>query len=335
MKWSKTFTGWARIILIVNLALVLISLGLWLIAWQQGLFWRADFAMLYTGGAMARDGHGAQLYDLALQTRDQQHILQGKRFLDGLLPFNYPPYVALLIAPLSALPLSIAYVVWTLMQIVLLAWLLRRLWQLTRGWASQERMACLVTILAFTPVLNTFLLGSLSLLLLVSWVEGYMQIKAIREGHAGLWLALGVLKPQSVLAFGLAILGARRWRILSSLAGIGCLLFIITTLRFGFPIWTDFFPLLTSIGNIYDAMGIVLRDMHNFRAILAGPLGPEHLPLINALSMLAFGGVVLWSLWAWRGRWQPDSPEFTLRLAVTCALGRFFSLHLYPQDSLL
>ena len=335
MKWAKAFTGWARTFLIVNLALVLVSLGLWLIAWQQGLFWRADFTMLYTGGALVRDGRGAQLYDLALQAQYQQQILEGKSFWDGLLPFNYPPYVALLIAPLSALPLSTAYVVWTLTQIGLLGWLLRRLWQLTRDWTFQERLACLFTVLAFTPMLNTFLLGSFSLLLLVSWVEGYVQLKALREGRAGLWLALGALKPQSVLAFGLAILGARRWRVLASLAGIGCLLFFITTLFFGFPIWLDFLSLLVEVSNIYDRMGIVLCDMHNFRAVLAGLLGPEQLPLINTLGLLAFAGTILWTLWAWRGTWALDAPEFELRVAVTCALGLFFSLHLYPQDSLL
>lgn len=335
MELCKDHRILARILFALNMALIFVNLGFWLIAWYQGLVWRADFTMLYTGAAIVRDGRGQLLYDLNLQSYYQQQILDGRSFVDGVLPFNYPPYVALLIAPFSALPLSTAYAVWTLIQIGLLGWLLRRLWQLTRDWAFQERLACLTAVLAFTPMLNTFLLGSFSLLLLVSWVEGYVQLKASREGRAGLWLSLGALKPQSVLGFGVAILGARRWRVLTSLAGIGCVLFVVTTLHFGFPIWTDFLSLLAKVSNIHDGMGIVLRDMHNFRAVLAGLLASEQLPLINAVSILAFGGTILWSLWAWRGRWQPDSPVFVLRLAVTCALGLFFSLHHYPQDSML
>jgi len=326
---------WGRVALVIYAALALSYLVLWGMAYAQELTWRADFTMLYTGGALVRDGHGAQLYDLDLQTRYQQRILAGRSFRDGLLPFNYPPYVALLLSPLTRLPLTTAYGVWMLLQTGLLGWLLRRLWQITSSWPHQERMTCLVTILAFTPLLNTLLLGSFSLLLLVSWVEGYVQLKAFRERRAGLWLALGALKPQSVVAFGVATLGARRWRVLAAVVMIGSAVFISTTLLLGFPIWPDFAAVLAKVSQLYDAMGIVLLDMHNFKAVLAGVLGPGRMNLINGLSWAAFAGVMLWTLWAWRGPWRPGTPDFDLRLAVTCALGLFFSPHLYPQDSLL
>jgi hypothetical protein len=325
--------GW--ILSSLNVALIFVNLGLWLIAWCQGLIWRADFTMLYTGGAILHDGLGARLYDLDLQAQYQQQILEGSSFVDGVLPFNYPSYVALLIAPLTLFPLTQAFGFWTLLQAGLLVWLLRRLWHLSADWDPLERRALLIAVLAFTPLLNTILLGSFSLLLLVSWVEGYVQLKSLREGYAGLCLTLGALKPQSVLAFGVALLGARRWRSLALMAMVGCLVFIGTTLALGLHIWRDFFMLLLEIGKVFDAMGIVLPDMHNFRGMLAGFLGPMHLPLINTLSISVFIGTVLWILWAWRGSWNLQSAVFPLRLAVTCALGLFFSLHLYPQDSLL
>ncbi|HQE93092.1 MAG TPA: hypothetical protein PLH19_09845 [Anaerolineae bacterium] len=87
------FKGWLRAIFVLNVALALSSFGLWGLALRQGLYWRADFTMLYTGGMLVREGHGTQLYDLEVQTQYQQQILSGKSFRDGVLPFNYPPYV--------------------------------------------------------------------------------------------------------------------------------------------------------------------------------------------------------------------------------------------------
>ncbi len=328
------FIGW-RVLFVLNAALAISSFGFLGIALRQGLTWRADFTMLYTGGLLVREGHGAQLYDLALQTRYQQQILSGKSFRDGLLPFNYPPYVALLIAPLTLMPLTVAYALWTGLQTGLLVWLMRRLWQLSDGWEYYERWLFLVTVLAFTPLLSTFLLGSLSLLLLVSWLECYVQLKSGREVCAAWWLALGALKPQSVLVLGLVVLAARRWRVLLTVAAIGTAIFIGTTWVLGLSTWPDFVAILVMVGRLYDKMGVVLGDMHNFKAVLAGLWGPENLPLINTLSIAAFMGVGGWTLWVWRGSWQPTAPVFDIRLAVTCALGLFFSLHLYPQDSLL
>gem|GEM_PF-2575951 len=120
-----------------------------------------------------------------------------------------------------------------------------------------------------------------------------------------------------------------------AVASIGVAVFISTTLMLGVSTWSDFAAIIATVGHLYDTMGIVLRGMHNFKAVLAGLLGPENMSFINAFSIAAFIGMGLWTLWTWRGPWQPIAPTFDLRLAVTCALGLFFSLHLYPQDSLL
>lgn len=324
-----------RLLTAVNCGLVASYLGLWLIGYFSGLAWSADFSMFYTGGVVVREGSGNRVYDLELQSRYQHEILDGRSFADGLLPFNYPPYVALLSWVFSLAPRETSYAVWGLVQLGFAIWIARRLSQLTANWSRSESRLLLSTVFAFPPFLFTLVLGSFSLLLLVCWLEAYYQLVEDSETRAGLSLAVGALKPQSVLAFGLAILGAKRWRILAVVASVGAGVFLCTTLILGATVWRDFASIIIRVGSLYDEMGIVLTDMHNFKAVLAGVLGAEEMPLINALSLSAFAASSLWTLWVWRGQWLPGAPAFDLKLAVTCGLGLFFSPHLYPQDSLL
>ena len=98
-----------RAVLILNTGLALSYIGLWAITARQGQFWRADFSAYYTGWAIVRDGLGNQLYDLDLQTRYQQTILEGRSFSDGLLPFTYPPHMALYFSPLAQMRATISF----------------------------------------------------------------------------------------------------------------------------------------------------------------------------------------------------------------------------------
>ncbi len=47
----------------INAGLALGSLGLWVIAYAQGLTWRADFTSFYTGWSLVIKGLGMNLYD--------------------------------------------------------------------------------------------------------------------------------------------------------------------------------------------------------------------------------------------------------------------------------
>ena len=70
-----------------------------------------DFTLL-TGAHIVGAGHLSNLYDLATQTAFQTPLLGGYTFPGGLLPFNYPPYVAFFLLPLSYLSAPVAYYLW-------------------------------------------------------------------------------------------------------------------------------------------------------------------------------------------------------------------------------
>jgi hypothetical protein len=321
--------------LILNVSLGLTYVGFWIIAARQDLFWRADFSAFYTGWSIIRDGQGRQLYDPEVQREYQREILAGRSFEGGLLLYVNPPHLTIPFVPLSLLPRSTAFLVWTLGQAALLIWLLRLLYGMARSREPEERWLLLSAVIAFSPLMVTFLIGAFSLWMTVCLLQFYLTIKRGDEGRAGLWLVLGSIKPQAVLLLGVLVLAARRWRtLLSALFSAGMLTMISVTML-GWQIWGDYVHLLRSFTGLFDSLGVVPTDMHNFKGTLALMLGNDQSRLINLLSYTALIAAAGLTLWLWRNRWQPDHPNFELRMALTMLLGLLFSVHLYPQDSLM
>ena len=105
------------------------------------------------------------------------------------------------------------------------------------------------------------------------------------------------------------------------------LLFLLAVAMLGWQIWWDYFRLMRTFAGLFDALGAVSRDMHNFKGTLALMLGNDQSRLINLLSYGALIAAAVVTLWLWRKRWQPGHPSFELRMALTLLLGLLFSLH--------
>jgi hypothetical protein len=324
-----------RAALILNTGIALSYIGLLVITARQGLFWRADFSAFYTGWSIMRDGFGNQLYNLDLQTRYQKTILEGRWLSDGLLPFSYPPHMALYFSPLARLPRSSAFGLWTLFECAQLIWLLRLLYDFTHSWQPIERLLVFSGILSLPAVFYNFLQGAFSLFLLICLWQFYLALKKGREGQSGIWLAAGLIKPQNIILPGILLLGARRWRAVAGAVLGGLFIFITCTVVLGWRIWLDFLKLLRSLNNMYGRLEMEWTSMYNFKGVLTSILGASQGTLINGLSWTALVASILFTLWIWRGAWSSQEADFELRMAYTLLLGLFFNLYLYPQDSLL
>jgi hypothetical protein len=322
-------------VLLLNISLTLTYVGLWVIAARQELFWRADFSAFYTGWVIVRDGQGGQLYDADLQMTVQQEVLEGRSFKDGLLPYVNPPHLTVSFVPLSLLPRTSAYLLWTLGQLGLLVWLMRLLYRLASSWEVEERWLLLSAVVAFPPMMLTFVIGSFSLLLTLCLLQFYLALKRDDAWAAGFWLVLGTVKPQAVLLLGIMLVAARRWRVILRALLIGAALAIAASLILGWHIWLDYVTLLRSHTGLFDAFGVVPTDMHNLKGTLALLLGNDQGSLINLISYLALGGAAMATAWLWWGPWRPEGPDFELRVALTMLLGLLFSVHSNPQDSLM
>ncbi len=116
-----------NVLTVVNIILLLL-MGLSLASkWQAGPPKGdsvIDFTTYYSGGRMAGVDRGAHLYDLVAQAKDQT-ALAGIPFDPAakklqVVGFVNPPTSTLLLRPLSLLPLTSAYRVWMLLDLVLL-----------------------------------------------------------------------------------------------------------------------------------------------------------------------------------------------------------------------
>ncbi len=172
----------------------------------------ADFAARWSAGRLLIEGRAAELYDLAAQARVQQVATATARSSW----FVSPPFVALAIAPLGALPYPLAGVVWTLLSIgaLTLSFALLRPFApdvLTRDW----RLTVLVAAASY-PVLQVVLVGQDSSFVLLALACGIRLLDAGRDAVAGVVLALGLMKPQLTFVVPLVLLAQRRGRTLGA-----------------------------------------------------------------------------------------------------------------------
>ena len=79
----------------------------------------SDFTATYVGGTLLREGQGAGIYNQSLQERQYAALVPSSR--GGSLGFVYPPPAAVLVLPLTLLPLSLGYRVYQAAQLLMLA----------------------------------------------------------------------------------------------------------------------------------------------------------------------------------------------------------------------
>ena len=325
----------ARVILAVHLGLALSYAGLVGMALARGETWRADFTAHYTGALLVREGHGAALYDLDLQGRRQRALLSGRQLYDGLLPYHHPPYVALLLSPLAALPLPVAFGAWTALNALLWLGFLWDLGRWARPWGGTARALAVSAVAALPGVLLSFVLGAFTVGTVAALWGFYRALRAGREGTAGLWLALASIHPQAALFPALLLITTRKWRALGVFLGGGALLVGISAWALGPAIWADYLIVLGKAATAFGRQGIDPEAMVNLKGALTRLLGPGHGAWINGLSALglALGGIAIVALG--QGSRPAGEADFDRRFSGALALGLFLSPHANPQDGLL
>jgi hypothetical protein len=329
--------GWGgRVWIAIHVGMIFSYFGLWAITAKNDVLWRADFTAYYTAWDIIRAGQGAQLYNLDTQTTYQLDLLDGGRFADGVLPYNYPPYMALALYPLSWFSLSASYWIFALIQILILGRVLQLLISIARlhGWNRTEILFLAIIFCSFPPLFNALLLGNFTLLVLWGWVELYRAMTTHHDRSAALWLVLTTAKLQHTVFYGVVLLAGCRWKTLFLAFGVMIGLVIVTSLALGPTLWPDYIKLLAQLGSVFDQYGITVRDMINFKGLLVNLLGEIHFTTINLVNLVAWIVSALVVAWLWRGTWNPQSSDFSLKLAFSLTLGLMFSPHSNVQDAL-
>lgn len=158
-----------------------------------------DFVAIYAAARLVALGRGAEILDPAAILQVEHAALPAR---DVLLPWVHPPAVALLLAPLGALPIIPAFVLMTVVSTAALAVAAFRLAPLTDP-GQRHRLYPFALLAPPSTIALTQGQTTPVVLLLVASAIG------ARPFLAGLLLGLTAIRPQTLPLFGIAAIGDR------------------------------------------------------------------------------------------------------------------------------
>jgi hypothetical protein len=284
-----------------------------------------DFPAFYSAARIAASGTLGSLYDLSHQARVQAPLFPSGR--PELLPFAYPPYVALAYAPLARLPYRAAYVLHTaLMALALLAGVLalRRLAPRVAAYPLEAYAAAL----SFVPAFLALVGGQPAPLLFCALACACAASARGQDARAGLWLGVLCLKPQYALPFIALFALARRERTVVVAMLVFALCWGAAALASG-PGWVAKYLATLAWFQAAD-QGHNAAHSIGFLGVSEAVLGPGQ-PLA-----LALGGSLALACAAYLARlWVVRAVELGPRIAVSAPLVLLLEPHAMQYDATL
>ena len=247
-------------VLVVFVLLVMVFAGARFSADLRG----SDFPDFYAAARMVAEGHGHQLYDAEAQ-RQYQARDTGRV---GTL-YIHPPFEIVLYLTVAWLPLKYAYLLWSLLNLALIAASSRLL-------ANEALRFCnwwwlFAASLTFVPLALCIQQGQDSLLLLLLIVLAFKALRRNRAFAAGCWLALGLFKFQLVLPMLAVLLLTREGRARKSMAkGSGLVALALACVSMAISGWSAFrdYPAFLMHLREQTFAGIFPQAMANLRGLV-------------------------------------------------------------------
>ena len=223
---------------------------------------RSDYMTYQTAGRIVLHGDGACLYTVDCQAVAQRELIgEEPSFARGALPFNSPPWLAALVAPLALLPLHTAFAVFTLLSILLLA---LAAWRLAWGGRGM-RLVAVALVLSAWPTVMGAIRGQSTLATAALLGLSASASLAGASGRAGALAGLAALKPTLVPLWLAHLAVERRWRsllvapaVIGGLVGLAALVVSPQAVA-------DYPAYLLNLAGGADAPGIRVEQMINWR----------------------------------------------------------------------
>lgn len=290
---------------------------------------KTDFSVTYIGAYLVHHGRGAELYDLDSQARLRSQLFTRAERLF----FEHPPFEALLLSPLAALPYRTAYVVWGFLNVLVwlaLPWLVRPYAPLPK-----DSLAYGALWLAFAPLGIALYQGQSSLLLSLLYLATFRALKQGRDYRAGLYLGLGLFKFQFVLPFVCIFALRRKWTFvrgfLSSMAAFG----LLSLVAVGWQGCIAYLRLLLRVaGSPANKSYGAASDMATIQGLVHATLG-RFSPgwMVTLLVVMASLSLVGCIAWKWRKcSPQPSSPSSDMLFAASLGVALLTGFHMFTHD---
>ena len=305
-----------------------------LLAWQSRDLVRKgypDFTIFYCAGKIVRQGLGPKLYDEPTQYRIQQEFAAGVSIRQGPLPYNHPPFEALIFVPFTVLPYAAAYLLWDAVNLLLLLalpFLLRPHLPMLRqtpaaGW--------LLVSVAFFPVFIALLQGQDIILLLLLFTLAFTSLKKGADFTAGCWLGLGLFRFHLVLPLVLILLLQKRRRAVLGFVLIATALAALSMAVVG---WETTLAYPSYVWHVEQTMEqrrtIVPIGVPNLRGLLDSlpTLGISKI-IRDGILLLASTALLLFTAYKWT---KTTAAVFDLRFCWYVVVSLIVSYHAFAYD---
>ncbi len=315
MAARATALVWALAAVNIGFAALLV----WSCYAARGAAGTPDFMAFWAAGRLTLEGTPALAYDWEAHRAVETAGLG--RDWQGWMPWHYPPWVQLIVAPFAALPLWPAMAAWTGLTLALY---LRTCWLILPGALG------LGAALAAAPTAMMLVNGQSGFLIAALLGLGLLMLER-RPAGAGILLAGLAIKPHLALGLPVALAAAGRWRAFAAAAAGVAALVALTLAVLGPETLAAFRASLTETTRVYAGDGGAVQRWHagaNLYALLsrAGvPFGPA-LALQGAVSLAALGLLAH----AWRRGPAPALAAALVCFATAAAAPRLlnYDLHL-------
>jgi hypothetical protein len=282
----------------------------------------ADFVTFYAAAQLIWDDRQS-LYDLDRQQAYQNRIAP----VEKVLPFVYPPITAAFLAPLALFNFSTAFLIMTLLNLLLIGQSLRLLIRGLNLSTDQSHWLLLFTLCSYA-VHGVVFYGQTSAIVLFFLTHHVLAQRQAERPVAGVWAGLLCIKPQYLAIPHLIMLVRQRWREFFVGAAVGTLFIIGLFLWIGFAASAQYFELARRMVTADSDWWNQWRGMHNLRVLVIYGLPQAwHTAAWWVLSAIVVG-ILLWV--NWRGVKHRD--DHATRWIANC-LGLLIGLpHLFTHD---
>jgi hypothetical protein len=198
---------------VVPIAVAFLAIALWTVVGSLLVpgAQRTDFLNLYTGASLALHGNFRHLYDYQVQSEVSRSLMPD---VTAVFPFVRPPFYALAISPIALLPFRDAFAAWLVLQtLVLLAvwyWAWRTFGPDSLVWTS-----------LFLPTTLGIASGQDCVVMLGIFCGVWEAFRRKLDTVAGVLLALTLFKFHLFLLIPIALVAARKWRVLATYSAGG------------------------------------------------------------------------------------------------------------------
>lgn len=238
---------------------------------------RSDYMTYHVAARIVLDGRGECLYDEQCQADAQRDLIgEEPTFANGALPFNSPPWFAVLVAPLGWLPLSVGFAIFTLFGLLVLTWGAWRAVGHAGLTATLPRLLAVVLLLTSWPTVMSVIRGQATLL-----AVGLLGLSVgLARYRSGLALGLSLVKPTLAPLWAAWELLGSHWRAVGTATLVGLAFVLLSVIVVSPQALLDYPGHLLSVAG-GDALGVHPAEMVNWRG------AAERL---NAGTWLVIGG---------------------------------------------